>query len=281
MGTGGLGMKRMGFMLYSTVFLILMGIFTFFDLPLSMAVVNQDSAFGLFFAAFGQLTMPVILGFCFASLAALTSVPIGRILYLLCSYAACASAFYMLLRAPYFKHFAASDDVLFWCSVLTGGLLLCFLLFPKAAKLAFAYPAALSRAAWIGILTFVAATLAVEGLKDIMGRMRFRAMTDPYRQFTPWFLPKGPAANDSFKSFPSGHSFRAAYSLWVVFLPASSPKESKSKHWLVFCAVVWTLSVMISRIIVGAHFATDVLFGSFLPIVCFWCFGIMKRDASS
>jgi membrane-associated phospholipid phosphatase len=272
-------MRRTAFLLFCAGFVILISIFTFKDLPLSMAVVNMNSHFGQFFAAFGQLALPLILGFCFASLGALTGVLISRFLYLVCAYAAYGVASYMVLSAPYFAAPLEGGKLLFWGTVLAAGLLLICLFYPVAAKLAAAHPSQLRRAAWIGILTFVAATLAVEGLKVGMGRQRFRSMTDPLTQFTPWFVPNGPASGDDFKSFPSGHSFRAAFSLWVVFLPAYAHQRT-SKMLLSVLAVTWTLLVMTSRIIVGAHFATDTLFGAFIPIVCFWCFGNLIKAKS-
>jgi membrane-associated phospholipid phosphatase len=274
-------MRRTAFLLCCAGFVILIGIFTYKDLPLSMAVVNRNSHFGQFLAAFGQLALPLILGFCFVSLGALTGVLISRFLYLVCAYAAYGVASYMVLSAPYFAVPLEGGKLLFWGTVLAAGLLLLCLFYPIAAKLAAEYPSQLRRAAWIGILTFVVATLAVEGLKIGMGRQRFRSMTDPLTQFTPWFVPKGPASGDDFKSFPSGHSFRAAFSLWVVFLPAYA-RQRTSKVLLSVIAAAWTLLVMTSRIIVGAHFATDTLFGAFIPIVCFWCFGgLIKAKSDS
>jgi membrane-associated phospholipid phosphatase len=273
-------MRRNAALLSSAIFVILISICTFIDLPLSMAVVNRDSYFGQFFAAFGQLALPLILGFCFASLGALTKVLIGRILYLLCAYAAYAVAAYMVFTAPYFTGPREEGDLLFWGSVLISGLLLILLFCPVAVKLAAKRPAPLRRAAWIGILTFAIATLAVEGLKVCMGRQRFRSMTDPGTQFTPWFVPKGPAAGDDFKSFPSGHSFRAAFSLWVVFLPVAARTKS-TKTLLISLGVAWTLLVMISRIIVGAHFATDVLFGAFIPLFVFFCLSVLIKPTKS
>jgi membrane-associated phospholipid phosphatase len=66
----------------------------------------------------------------------------------------------------------------------------------------------------------------------------------------------------------------------VVFLPVTA-RTYNTKALLVSLGVAWTLLVMISRIIVGAHFATDVLFGAFIPLFVFSCLSLLIKPTKS
>lgn len=112
---------------------------------------------------------------------------------------------------------------------------------------------ALSRAA-----TFMAAGLGfaaviVHVLKLSVGRARPKAL------FRDDFYGAEPFAFDlDLNSFPSGHS----QTIWCLMtaLILIFPRG-----WPLF--VLWALTVSSSRIIVGAHFPSDVLMGSFIAIL--------------
>jgi undecaprenyl-diphosphatase len=127
---------------------------------------------------------------------------------------------------------------------------LAVLLFGGEARLAAAGAAALASGA--GIAAFLK-------LKRLIGRKRPCAI-EPHCWAT--LLPP-----DQF-SFPSGHSitaFAVATPLGL-FYPALLAA-------LLFCAV----SVAVSRILLGMHFLSDVLAGSFLGAVLGWCAFLLLR----
>ena len=76
---------------------------------------------------------------------------------------------------------------------------------------------------------------------------------------------------EEFKSFPSGHSGTAA--IMMMFLPYTSLffNRMKGKETLMFyLGFAWTLLMMFSRMLVGAHFLTDTCMGAMVIMVVFF-----------
>lgn len=143
----------------------------------------------------------------------------------------------------------------------------------------------------------IVANLLIMIIKDPVGRMRYRAInsnvgqllidTDVVQGYTPWYVSNGqpsqeiinmfikayPGASDAFKSFPSGHTCAAGMSYALIMLPdvidfksEKSKKGVKITCWIIPIAI--TMLVAISRIVVGAHYMSDVTFGGTLAFVC-------------
>lgn len=67
---------------------------------------------------------------------------------------------------------------------------------------------------------------------------------------------------DAFKSFPSGHTCAAGMTYALIMLPDVLGIRNKGVRALCWIfPVAFTAVVAISRIVVGAHFFSDVLFG--------------------
>lgn len=146
-------------------------------------------------------------------------------------------------------------------------------------------------------IALVVANVLVMIVKDPVGRMRFRAINSAVGAeyinsgdvpgFTRWYvLNKQPSdavlerfalvygVDDAFKSFPSGHTCSAGTVYALIMIPDLFDFKGKNKNgatlacWIV--PIVYTALVAISRIVVGAHYMSDVLFGgtfSFVAIV--------------
>ncbi len=131
----------------------------------------------------------------------------------------------------------------------------------------------------------------VDAVKTPIGRMRFRTMNalGDFSYYTPWYVINGPrnattlgiiipsggtpsseiligAASDTCKSFPSGHTYGAAMSFALVCLPDLFERFKKTyvKAICWIAPAVYTFTVAICRIVVGAHFLSDVLVGGTL-----------------
>ncbi|MBQ2774686.1 MAG: phosphatase PAP2 family protein [Clostridia bacterium] len=135
----------------------------------------------------------------------------------------------------------------------------------------------------VAILCIAAlSNLIVNLLKTPVGRMRFRAMnTDGgasiggFDNFTRWYVFNGQMAKeemmalfgttDACKSFPSGHTCAAgtAYAL-TMLIDVFDIKSKAKKAALWILPILYTAAVAISRIVVGAHFFSDVLVGGTL-----------------
>ena len=140
------------------------------------------------------------------------------------------------------------------------------------------------------ILLVEALYLALVGaIKTPIGRMRYRTMNaiDDFSYYTPWYKINGArhvgidgsilkgdfnrdellfGAEDTCKSFPSGHTYCSAMSFVLVCLPDLF--EKFKKRWIkALCWILpalYTITVAVCRIVVGAHFLSDVLVGGTL-----------------
>ena len=120
------------------------------------------------------------------------------------------------------------------------------------------------RCVFVGVTTFVVIWL----FKLVWGRIRFRSMDGDYSLFTRWFIPQGFTGN---YSFPSGHTSNAA----VIFTSTYYLRFTGKKYLkpvMYSCLTVWLVTVALSRVLVGAHFLSDVLCGMAitLTIVRLW-----------
>ena len=128
------------------------------------------------------------------------------------------------------------------------------------------------------IMTAVA-NLLVAVIKGPMGRMRYRAMNSTagqalggFDKFTMWFVSTDNneifnskelfGYSDAFKSFPSGHTCACGmvYSL-IMLIDVLEVKKTWHKVLIWLSTIVATGLVAVSRIVVGAHFFSDVLMG--------------------
>ena len=134
------------------------------------------------------------------------------------------------------------------------------------------------------IFIIIFATLlysTVDIIKFLCGRVRFRDLSPDYSNYTPWFLPPGPSETNL--SFPSTHTAQGWMVLPLIILVVNRKGKDFLKI-LTFCFVIgWGTFVGISRVLIGAHYASDVLFSTgiaavFTIILYKWFFLNIKRD---
>ncbi|MEG2814287.1 MAG: phosphatase PAP2 family protein, partial [Oscillospiraceae bacterium] len=92
-------------------------------------------------------------------------------------------------------------------------------------------------------------------IKTFWGRVRPRDMQN-LSEFSPWFLPQGITGNHS---FPSGHTSNATV-LAVITMFAPLTEKKWKKFSLYAISAIWIVFMAITRIVCGAHFASDTLF---------------------
>jgi len=101
-------------------------------------------------------------------------------------------------------------------------------------------------------------------LKIFWGRIRFRDLAENYSDFTPWYWPNGITGN---QSLPSGHA--AMSFIMIVLFIFFMDKPFYKRIILKGLAISWGLAVCASRVVMGAHFTSDVLFGAMIVIVAY------------
>lgn len=117
-------------------------------------------------------------------------------------------------------------------------------------------------------------------LKVIWARPRFRSIrlfeglefVDWYQIKTNYrsaFLSQHLLGFNEFTSFPSGHTSNACCFIILTCLPWLNSNFEKHQKLLLGFAYSFTIIVGVSRIILGAHFLTDVIFGFLITLFCF------------
>ncbi|MCM0599412.1 phosphatase PAP2 family protein [Periweissella fabalis] len=99
--------------------------------------------------------------------------------------------------------------------------------------------------------------LQVNGaLKEYWGRVRPYELNKAQSDFTPWFHPNG--ANGH-KSFPSGHTMAG-----TTFIVLSWFVGAAKRKYVWIAGIIYGALMGLSRVVIGAHFMSDVVFSFFL-----------------
>ncbi len=250
------------FLLLFLFWIILAVIFGIFDLEISKNVVNQSSGWAKFLEDYGMV--PGIL------------VIIGGIFIYYSSIKQKASIWSYIQKVIFFL--VSSGLIFYLFDILLGQIasdhLITYLIISFAISIAIFILLHLRKqvqnvtviifAKTVVGTTLFGYVLCVQVVKYIWGRVRFRELDTAFSQFTPWYLPQGLTGSDS---FPSGHAAMG----WIL-LPLLILLVNK-KQWMKYSAIViiflWGVTLALSRVVIGAHYSSDVLFGSFFIIITF------------
>ncbi|GAG67761.1 unnamed protein product, partial [marine sediment metagenome] len=112
----------------------------------------------------------------------------------------------------------------------------------------------------IALLAVINPLLFVQVAKILCGRIRFRNLDPGYTNFTQWFLPPGLSSDG--RSFPSGHTAMGWMFLPLLIAIKDRKNTDPLRILIILLVVGWGLFVGLSRIAVGAHYASDVLFST-------------------
>lgn len=121
------------------------------------------------------------------------------------------------------------------------------------------------------VKVLLAVLLVTTVCKVIWGRIRYRDMVD-VSQFSPWYV----LFNRIGSSFPSGHTSSFVGSLLCLL---GFPFPMIRKHHCLSCILAFALVVMmmISRMIMGAHFLSDTAAGLLIAAGC-WFYFYHRRE---
>jgi len=114
------------------------------------------------------------------------------------------------------------------------------------------------------ILVLVGGIATVWFFKIPWGRWTYRDILEAGNTalFTPWYLPQG---NNGHHSFFSGHTALSFAVIGYIYYL----KEASRRNLLMGIFILWGLIGAVSRVVVGAHFASDTLFGASETILWF------------
>lgn len=115
------------------------------------------------------------------------------------------------------------------------------------------------------LLAIINPLLFVQIVKVVWGRTRPRDVLWGGGVYTPWFIINGATGN---KSFPSGHTAMGWMLLPLLILVREREWKDPVKILTWVGVIGWGLFVGASRVVVAAHFASDVLFSTGVASVC-------------
>lgn len=134
------------------------------------------------------------------------------------------------------------------------------------------------RTAFHLLFAIALAILLVQIVKSSMHRPRFRSIiadgTIPFKnwwEMTPNYKDylTSTITKEEFKSFPSGHSCSAASLYALPFALQLTPAKSNTKFFNIaaICTLIYAPLLAFARILVGAHYLSDVSFGGLIPAI--------------
>lgn len=263
--------KLMGFTLAIVVILAVLAVGDL-DYTISKNLINRDSLFGEFFNVLGEI--PANLGLLIGTTLLFGSRKRGSKL---------GTAIKAVFAIPFmflFAEFTIIGSVRYVFEFSEGG-------FPKWAFVLSAFGGFLLFAAaiislfkvkpetfqkWrkhglILLLLVIFEIFVVNVLKIIWARPRMRSIST-IEQFKHWYEINGPLNSEEYKSFPSGHTANAFVMLaYTLFIPENH--KQLMRNFTIF-AILWGVCTAISRVILGAHFLSDVFVGGYVTVVVFY-----------
>lgn len=277
------------------IFVALAIISAFLDLQINKALYSPNNFYGQYFANFGELPTYLVAPVAGTILFYQNFGKNNKInIFLKVLFAIVIFAGYFVLITWLWGRFA-DDSILYpylyqvaFSLLLTSLTIFSCMFVPKEK---------MRKLLWFAIFLIIVTALSnifVQIMKMLWERQRFRTMTPgnelaplavsvicpDYAGFTPWyqiniFSPPEirteiykeiflATDEDAFKSFPSGHTVAAAASFGLIIVPDIFEKLKKQR-WIFWCVpILYTTLVGISRIVVAAHYLSDILFGGFI-----------------
>lgn len=267
-----------------SIYLCLLGLLiigSFTDYQISLALYDETNWFGILFAAYGEY--PATLGLVIAGTFLIAGhnrqkkaigylqMISGGIVILLGVLMACFMPTIYLLNTPHIVVYLIG--IIF--SVLT--IVLSLKLVKNSDR------KMIIKIGLIFLISIMGIMIIVNMIKIPWGRARMRLVaSNPEAYFMPWWqvgdslkntlVAQGVAAEE-FKSFPSGHVSNATAILLFSLFPLLNDKLKGKEKMIFGIGVIWIVLVMISRIVIGAHYLTDdvVAFAVGLAVILIVC----------
>jgi len=279
--------KRLPYIITASILIIGVILGSFFDLQINAALFSNRNPFGIVMSAFGLIPGYAFIAFLGGVLFRVTlkgKQPkwLKVILYIL--------SFVALVAAAYFsgkEFFSVNGFDIEGTGMLLLGIGISLVIDAGVFYLGFRLSKDNTNdKMWIIVLILtlaitIALVAGVTAIKSIMHRPRYRTIQlgiaglefhqwwEPFKEYKSFIV--GDITKEEFKSFPSGHSGAAMLvPFFLMFLPLVCPKLKKHETVLFIIGCVYCGIVMFSRMLVGAHFLTDVCFGALLTLICFF-----------
>ena len=269
------------------ILLICLCIGSFYDYQISSAVFNSNSKIGILLASYGQLpamlslatggTLMIRIADKNKRITFVLAIIGGALLNILAIMGITMDPLLYMKSMPWFVSLLIAITL-----VIIADLFVCQLS-NDADK------GNMKRLAMLLITAVFAELILINIVKIPWGRPRMRLIAvNSEAVFQPWWvigstmkehLTAMGVAAEEFKSFPSGHSGNAACAILFSVFPLVFPKlKGKGKSFFIG-GLIFAILVAVSRIVMGAHFLSDVTIGiSISFVIIFLLYGYLWRD---
>jgi len=259
-------MKKNGLVVFLiSAWIILAVIFGLYDLDISRHLVDQNSVWAKFLEDYGMIPgLFVILSgiyiyYSFIRIKSDVWSYIQKVVFFLVSSGLIFYLFDIILGKVVINHLIIFLIISFSISIII------FIVLHKANQVQSTIAIKFSKV--VVAVSLFGYVIFIQIVKYFWGRVRFRELDAAFSQFTPWYLPQGITG---FDSFPSGHAAMGFILLPLLIL--LSNKKEWIKNSVFILIILWAVSLAFSRVVIGAHYASDVLFGSFFIIITYLLF---------
>ena len=230
-------------------------IFGFTDLEISIAVVDENSVWGIFGRDYGEMPGYGLIAIAISVLIGGYNDDIRK--QKIPAYVIMAIGVILFILGIFFE----SQDLL-----LDGGIIFISLVLFVFLTYENNWKDYRNIATIITLLAVINPLIFVQITKFLCGRVRFRDLITPgFTNYTPWFLPPGPTSSGS--SFPSGHTSMSFMFIPILILIRNLRWKNPIKAMLALLVIGWAVFVGLSRIVIGAHYASDVLFSGGMAVL--------------
>lgn len=246
-------MKKIFVIVSAMLFILLCFLFNKYDLDISIALTKHYNGFFEFFDDFGELPIyvgPIFFG---ATFFFFVEKKYQKILCSIITFLAYLIAIIKVIHNKEYSFGFLNISVSFIVS-----LILTFLTIYLFSKIKKETLNNIKDLAILGIIVSVVSLLCTEVIKYIWGRVRFRDLSNDYNEFTNLFHINGLNGN---KSFPSGHTNAGTSILLFALLTPRLTNKKWIKYFVTTLCFVYIATLAFSRIVVSAHYASDVLVG--------------------
>ena len=237
---------------------------TVYDLEISLAIADEGSVFGRILEIFGEPPAILFSSFNFSLMLAHflkkdKRKPKDIIFAAICLILSVGTVIFTVFQtsdylAKWLTHTDSAPLAIKLAVSVSIAALILFVGLRVPKDTADRYFETACRCAAVAVLTLA----VIWAFKLLWGRVRFRQL-ESLEDFTSWYLPSG---FNGYFSFPSGHTANATVIFTTTYYFGFIPeKYEKIKPLLYTILAVWIVLVAFSRVIIGAHYLSDVLFG--------------------
>ena len=282
--------KRYHLLIIIGILLIGFVLGSFFDLQIDKALWSENNPFGLIMASFGVYPCYAGLAFVGGGLLSTTikrkELPLwGKLICFFLSGLAIIMAVYLCggewpsvngYNVPQLEWLSFLIAGIVFAGVYCAGYLVC-----RKGDVKQLWPMLL-----VMVVIFTVSLLpAGFVIKLIIHRPRYRYLVRTgvlpfynwwencanYKDYIGGHIDGFPITKEDFKSFPSGHSGTGMIMAMFLSYAPFFFKKLKGKETIMFyIGVLWGLTMMFSRMLVGAHYLTDTCMGSLIVMVVFY-----------